>query len=212
MFRFYRLFVKWFLDLLYTRLARFYNIVAKLVSKGDWYNWVYQIENFLLPNDKILEVGIGTGELYNHLSKKQFLVFGIDLSKQMIKISTASHNKPEIKVIRGNNVSLPFSNNCFDKVLATFPSDYVYNPQFVHEVLNVLNKNGELIILLCVNFTNKGILNRIYQFIYEISGQPNSKYKIESFLFEYFSSYASFGVEWVPYKNVELCFIKIKKC
>lgn len=212
MLNIFQSFVKWFLNILYGQLAIFYNLVSYLVSFGDWYRWVFEIQDYLLLNEKILEVGFGTGKLINALTEKNFLIYGIDSSKQMIKISQASRKLKTLKLVRGNNLSLPYENNCFDKVIATFPSDYVYKSQFINEVLRVLRNDGELLILLGVSFIQKGMMNKILQFFYTISGQTSSKVKIETLIKEVFSQYPSLSIEWRTFRNVELCFLKIIKC
>jgi ubiquinone/menaquinone biosynthesis C-methylase UbiE len=210
MFRFLGKIIDTFLKLLYGPLAMFYDIVAWVVSRGDWYRWVFQIENYLQENDKILEVGIGTGKLFNYLRESEYSVIGIDRSKQMLQITSSSKEINPKRLARADNLFLPFKSNSFDKLIASFPSEYVFINQFKQEAHRVLRVNGELIILMGVIFSDQGILNKIYQFVFQVSGQSKPKEKFEEALNSIFTGEKEKSIEWVNYKNVELCFIRIK--
>ncbi len=206
----FRKFVNWFLNLLYGRLAIFYNTVAYIVSMGDWYQWVFQIEEFLNKDDKILEVGIGTGKLIERLEKKKYFIVGIDRSKQMLGMIRSNFQTSNLKVCKADNLFLPFSDHSFDKVVATFPSDYALKKQFLLDVSRILKLNGELIILMGVIFSQKGIVNKFYRFVYSISGQTKSKDDSEKSLRSIFGEESKMQIQWRTNKNVEICFIRIK--
>ena len=206
----FRKFVNWFLNLLYGRLAFFYNTVAYIVSMGDWYHWVFQIEKFLDLSDKLLEVGIGTGKLIERLDEKNFFIVGIDRSKQMLRIIRSKIQSNKINVCKADNLFLPFRDHSFDKVLATFPSEYAFKNQFLLDVKRVLKSNGELIILMGVVFTQKGIVNNLFRHVYWISGQTKSKENFETSIIAIFGKQARFEIQWEPHKNVEICFVRIK--
>lgn len=206
----FRKFVNWFLNLLYGRLAVFYNTVACIVSIGDWYQWVFQIEEFLMKNDKILEVGIGTGKLIERLEEKTYFIVGIDRSKQMLKMFCSKNHMSNTKICQADNLFQPFADHSFDKVIATFPSNYVFTKQFMLDVKRILKFNGELIILMGVIFSQKGVFNNFYRFVYWISGQSKSKEDFEKSILSIYSEETKVQIEWVTNKNVEICFVRIK--
>ncbi len=206
----FRKFVNWFLNLLYGRLAFFYDTVACFVSVGDWYQWVFQIEEFLDKDDKILEVGIGTGKLIERLEKKKYFIIGIDRSKHMLGMIRSKFPESQLKVCKADNLFLPFGECCFDKVIATFPSDYAFKKQFLLDVKRILKFNGELIILMGVIFSQKGVVNNFYRFVYWISGQTKPKEDFEKSICSIFGEEPKVQIQWVTNNNVEICFIRLK--
>jgi ubiquinone/menaquinone biosynthesis C-methylase UbiE len=177
---------------------------------GDWYQWVFQIEKFLDLGDKILEVGIGTGKLIERLDEKNYFIIGIDRSKQMLRMIRSKIQSKNMNVCKADNLFLPFREYSFDKVLATFPSEYAFKNQFLLDVKRVLKSNGELIILMGVVFTQKGMMNKLYRNVYWISGQTKSKENFETSINAIFGDQTRFEIQWMPHKNVEICFVKIK--
>lgn len=206
----FRKFVRWFLQELYGSLAWSYDIVANTVSFGNWNQWTYQIKNFLNHEEEILEVGLGTGLLHKNLINDKFHIYGCDLSKQMLMISARRLKDCEPKILRTNNKKLPFLDNSFSKIIATFPSDYVFSNEFLKESQRILILGGELIVLISVNFVRNDIISRFYRILYKISGQTLSKLESERIIQDLFGSFMEVNILWEPYKNVELCFITLK--
>lgn len=66
--------------------------------------------------DKILEVGCGTGRIYDVLKAGTDLHYtGLDMSQAMLKLF---HNRyPDIPLVEGDAMALPFPNNSFDLVI-----------------------------------------------------------------------------------------------
>ena len=177
---------------------------------GDWYQWVFQIEEFLNEDDKILEVGIGTGKLIERLEKKKYFIVGIDRSKQMLGMIRSKFQSRNLKVCKADNLFLPFRDHSFNKVIATFPSDYAFKKQFLLDVRRILKLNGELITLMGVIFSQNGIANNFYRFVYWISGQTKSKEDSEKSIRSIFGEESKVQIQWRTNKNVEICFIRIK--
>ena len=206
----FRRFVFWFLNHLYRSLAWAYDFIANLVSLGQWYEWNYQISNFLDKQGDILEIGIGTGKLHRNLICDGHKLYGCDLSYQMLRISSRNLKNYHANLFRANNLNLPFDKNSFDKIFATFPSEYVFSKSFFDEIKRVLKQGGEVIILLSVVFGKRGFINYFYQLIYKISGQSSKKDITEKIIQKYLAHESNIKILWYPYKNVELCFLFLK--
>lgn len=201
----------WFLQKLYGSFAWGYDLIANIVSLGDWKLWTIQINKFLSQEEKILEVGLGTGILQNYLVTENFQIFGCDLSKQMLKISSHRLKGLESKILRANNKELPFSESSFSKIIATFPSDYIFSADFLKESQRLLKVGGELIVLLSVNFVKNDLISRFYRILYKITGQSKSKLETERIINDVFGPNLVVKIFWDPYKNVELCFVTLKR-
>jgi phosphatidylethanolamine/phosphatidyl-N-methylethanolamine N-methyltransferase len=101
------------------------------------------------PNQKVLEVGIGTG-LTLALYKKDQHIDGVDLSESMLAKAEEKIKKLDMKNVTLHKMSaehLEFENNTFDVVFAPSVFSVVSNPQKVlDEMLRVVKPDG----ILCV--------------------------------------------------------------
>jgi ubiquinone/menaquinone biosynthesis C-methylase UbiE len=203
-------FVNWFLEQLYGSLAFIYNPVAFIVSRGDWHLWNHQMKRFLNKNEKILEVGIGTGLLLKKLHEEGFSITGCDRSSQMLRNNFRDNGRKQFNIIRGDNNYLPFASTSFHKIIATFPSKYIFSKDFLEENRRLLIDGGELIVLMSVVFSQKGFLSFLYRALFRITGQSLSKEETERTLNSLYCCEKEINIVWIPYNNVELCFLKIK--
>jgi phosphatidylethanolamine/phosphatidyl-N-methylethanolamine N-methyltransferase len=104
----------------------------------------------LEPNDVTLEVGIGTGlnlPLYPPTSR----LIGIDLSQEMLdkaveRVQTLAMPNVTLKVM--DATALDFSENEFDKALATYTISAVPDPVSVLREMRRVVKPGGVIVLL----------------------------------------------------------------
>ncbi len=92
-----------------------------------------------------LDLGCGTGNYTLELKNKGFEVFGLDISKQMLKI--AKKKRKDLFLIRGDAYLLPFKDNTFDLVLSITLFEFIKEPEkVIKEIYRVLKPGGELII------------------------------------------------------------------
>ncbi|OLC35951.1 MAG: hypothetical protein AUH81_09075 [Candidatus Rokubacteria bacterium 13_1_40CM_4_69_5] len=104
----------------------------------------------LEPNDRVLEVGIGTG-LNLPLYPPAVRLTGIDLSQEMLdkaveRVQTLTMPNVTLKVM--DATSMDFADNEFDKALATYTISAVPDPVAVlSEMRRVVRPNGTIVIL-----------------------------------------------------------------
>lgn len=158
---------------LYHSFAFAYNRIALLVSAGEWFDWVKQTLQFVDERSIVLEIGFGTGILFEDISKLGNKIFGIDESQNMIDIT-----KKRIigiddipKIVRGNAKNLPYSHKSFDLIIATFPSEFVFDLSFLAEIERVLTNGGLFVSLLGVSFNKSTFLDLFYKSLNYISRQ-----------------------------------------
>lgn len=153
-------FMRFFFNLLYHPFAFAYDLVAWVVSFGRWKDWVFSILPHL-QGTRILELGHGPGHLQRLFLDRGMFAIAIDESTQMGRIAKrrlgASH-----RLTRGISQSLPFSNESFDCVVATFPTEYIYDQRTLAEVKRVLCSGGRLIVLP-VTYPKSGFLQWLYK-------------------------------------------------
>lgn len=153
-----------FFHLLYHPFAFSYDLVAAVVSFGQWKNWGRSILPFI-EGTHILELGHGPGHLQRFLLNRDLTLFAIDESAQMGKIAKRRIG-PTQKLSRGLAQSLPYRNESFDCVISTFPTEYIFNPQTLSEVKRVLRNGGRLIVLPAA-WPKSGFL----QWVYKVTGE-----------------------------------------
>ena len=143
-----RTFLRFVFSLLYHPFAWSYDLVAATVSLGHWNEWVRSTLP-LIQGRKVLELGSGPGHLQVELKRKGFLVFGLDESWPMVRQSSHRLRRKgyPANLVRGLTQHLPFEPS-FETVIATFPSEYIFDPDTIREIHRVLIPGGRLIVLL----------------------------------------------------------------
>ena len=185
-----KILLRLFFRLLYHQFAFTYDLVAATVSLGRWKDWVLSVMPFIEGN-RVLEIGHGPGHLQRALLDRNLLAVGIDESPQMGRLAqrnltrffrskTKTPNAPlsaytQIRLTRGVSQHLPFSNETFDTIVATFPSEYIFEPQTLLEAQRALTRNGRFVILPGATILGRGVLDRAMALLFRITGEtpPN---------------------------------------
>ena len=165
-----------FFHLLYHPFAWAYDLVAWTVSLGRWKDWIESVIPFI-DGTRVLELGHGPGHLQRTLLDLNLLTFGLDESRQMgnlVKKRLLQSGYTQIKLIRGLGQSLPFPANAFDTVVATFPAEYIFDPQALLEVRRTLTNGGRFIVLPVAWITGKGVLDKFFAWLFRFTGQAPS--------------------------------------
>ncbi len=136
-----------------------YNLIAEDFSrtrKKPWEEIRFLVTDFLIPTDRVLDLGCGNGRFYEFFKNKNVDYIGVDNSEKLIEI--AKKKFPNVKFQTVNALNLPFPNNYFNKVysiavLHQIPSQ-AFRLQFLKEVKRVLKQRG-MLILTVWKFHNK---------------------------------------------------------
>jgi len=138
-----------------------YRFASSVPFAGQWRVW----QRLVLPRlhgYDVLELGCGLGDLLTDMSEAGYLCHAVEHSPQMVKATreTLQRRKLDEKatVIQGSAQHLPFSNDSFDTVVSTFPSEYIYDPDTIAEVARVLRPGGRFIIVEGANLLPIGFL------------------------------------------------------
>ncbi|MHA1729664.1 MAG: corrinoid protein-associated methyltransferase CpaM [Promethearchaeota archaeon] len=151
----------------------------------------YITENYLKKNEKLLDIGMGTGTFAILCAQKGVNVLGIDSSKKMLKIAeknielnglTEKIKTTNIPAIELENY---FAENSFDKVTAilTFSEFYQAEQEFcLKQIHRILKDDGEFILVdevIPTNFWKKVIyfivkipISTITYLFFQMSSQP----------------------------------------
>ncbi len=134
---------------LYGPFAWAYDWVSKTFFMGQWRVW----QRATIPHlkgPKVLEVGMGTGNLQVDLVRAGFEVWGVDASAQMVKQAKRKVRGLGLstdRMSRARAQKLPFSTGYFGSVVSTFPSEYIAEHETLGELARVLEPGGRLVIV-----------------------------------------------------------------
>lgn len=170
-------FVRFGFRLLYNEFAFTYDWVSWFVSMGAWRCWVRSsLKHLGVAPDKealVLEIAHGTGNLQVDLQKAGYRAIGVDLSPQMGRIAQRKLRTAQLEahLARVKVQQLPFPDHLFSAVVSTFPSDFIMNAETLSEVHRVLKPNGHFVIVPNATFTSRGLITKMLDFLYRITGQ-----------------------------------------
>jgi ubiquinone/menaquinone biosynthesis C-methylase UbiE len=128
----------------YDRIAQEFSVTRLQV----WKETEFLFDDYVMPGDKVLDLGCGNGRFFEFLKDKDIDYIGVDFSEKLIEI--AKEKYPKIKFQVADALNLPFPNNYFDKiysiaVLHHIPSEE-FRMQFLKEARRILKPNGFLIL------------------------------------------------------------------
>lgn len=159
---------------LYTTFAWAYDIVADVVSFGEWRAWGHTAIPFLTQQGRLLEIAHGPGHLHVTLRQQGFDVIGLDLSPQMArqlhKRIIAIAGQPPAHVC-ASALRLPFADRSFACAVSTFPAEFIFARDTLNEVRRVLCPGGRFVIVPTARFKTNDMLTTLVKLAYRITGQ-----------------------------------------
>jgi len=165
-----------FFHFLYHQFAFAYDFVAASVSFGHWKNWILEVTPFI-KGTRTLEIGHGPGHLQRFLLSRGLDSVAIDESSSMGRLAKRNvlkamslraerHRTRRVSnlladteiasgfalamtgnLTRGLAQHLPFADQSFDTVIATFPAEYITDPLTLREVQRCLSDGGRFVVL-----------------------------------------------------------------
>lgn len=111
------------------------------------------INKYIKKEDKILEIGCGSGNILKLINSKN--IYGLDISPKMIEFCKKIISNGNFKI--GDAENLPYENNFFDKIIISEILYYLPDlEKAIEEANRVLKKDGFLLITS---------LNKKYNFV-----------------------------------------------
>lgn len=123
--------------------------VLKIYDKyEDILNQVYNISTKSLNKDsKILEIGVGTGNLSSKFLRDNYNIVGIDQSREMLRVSKNKYPKLEVRL--GEFLKIPYSDKTFDAIVSTYAFHHLNSQEkslAIKEMMRVLKEDGKIVI------------------------------------------------------------------
>lgn len=116
-----------------------------------WQERIKRVMHYLNPQkgEKILDVGCGVGTFAIHSAKQGAFGYGIDYSKESIKMAKLVSSKYNLskktRFMVSDATKLPFKNNFFDKIVSADFVEHIYydeTKEVVEEMMRVLKPGG----------------------------------------------------------------------
>lgn len=131
-----------------------YNLAAEYYDKREKYLNSFEQGKVIellghVQGKKILDVGAGTGRLSIPLHKMGAQVMAVDSSEEMLKMMQKKcvGISSCVSTVVADAEDLPFENNLFDVVVATFLVVHLKDPsRFFDEVYRVLKDGGKFLV------------------------------------------------------------------
>lgn len=156
----------------YHAFAWTYDIVSWVVSVGRWREWLLTALPYL-QGPRVLELGHGPGHLQVALGQKGLTVLGLDESRQMGRMALGRLTRLRLPaaLVRSHAQSLPFGADCFDSVVATFPTNYIFEHRTLHDVFRVLRPGGRLVVVPMAWIIGHSLFDRAAVWLFRVTGQ-----------------------------------------
>lgn len=115
----------------------------------DWKrmnHWLDWIDDLLLHNTKMLDIGCGIGRTSQWAEKRKIIWMGIESSERAISIGNGVFDR---SIDYGNAEDLPYPTSYFDYVVCLGSLEHMHNQNLVlHELQRVCRQDGKIIILV----------------------------------------------------------------
>jgi demethylmenaquinone methyltransferase/2-methoxy-6-polyprenyl-1,4-benzoquinol methylase len=128
-------------------VARRYDLTNTVLSFGRDRGWrrATRLALDLGPDDRVLDLGAGTGVSTEELTRSGAYAVGADLSYGMLR---AGHRaRPQVPLLAGDALALPFADASFDAVTISFAlRNIVDGDAALREMARVTRPGGRLVV------------------------------------------------------------------
>ena len=169
---FFRSFLRFFFRHFYTSLAWSYDLVAGIVSVGQWNDWVRSVLD-PFPAEPMLEIAHGPGHLLLEVSRRGGHAFGVDASHQMCHIASRRLKQAgrDFSVVQAQAQALPFPERAFATLLSTFPTEFILDRESLFEARRTLQSEGQYRVVPMAEILGTGFLDRAAAWLFRMTGQ-----------------------------------------
>lgn len=175
------------IEAMFDNIAPNYDLLNRVLTLGIDTRWRSKAIKELVSHKplSILDVATGTGdfalEAYKRLTPDK--IVGIDISHEMLELGRKKISKKslqdKIEMIKADSEALPFDNDNFDAVTASFGVRNFENLQKgINENYRVLKSGGKIVILEFTKpraFPFKQLFNIYFRYVLPVIGRVKSK-------------------------------------
>ncbi|MDG4807315.1 demethylmenaquinone methyltransferase [Micromonospora sp. WMMD1120] len=128
-------------------VAERYDLTNTILAFGQDRSWrrATRAALGLRPGERVLDIGAGTGVSTQDLARSGAYAVGVDLSLGMLH--TGKRTRPEVPLLAGDALRLPFADASFDAVTISFALRNVHDTDgALRELARVTRPGGRLVI------------------------------------------------------------------
>jgi ubiquinone/menaquinone biosynthesis C-methylase UbiE len=138
---------------------------------------------------------------------------GLDLSPNMGRLARARLRRSghaEVPLVRARAQAMPFRDGALGNLIATFPAEFIVEPETHRELVRLLAPHGRLIIVIGARFTEEHLASRLLALLYRVTGQevPSAE-QVEDFVSSTLGLRAQ--VAWEPVGATRLMVLVAEK-
>ncbi len=185
---------KKYAEFLLNKTREDYNLISEDFSRTR--NFIPKEFEFLFDyakkEEKVLDLGCGSGRFYRILEEKNTEYTGVDNSEKLITIAKNKYPEADFRVATA--ARMPFEDNHFDKIFSIAVLHHIPSKElrlkFLNEAKRVLKKDGLLILTVwkfwrkeeCLRFIKYSILKMIgkskldFNDVFEPWGKKTERY------------------------------------
>jgi len=152
----------------FSNVANKYDLMNDIMSFGAHRFWKKKFIDIVNPsqNDRIIDVGSGSGDLVIEIQKKKFKgkIDIVDLNKEMLNEGKKRIKQKNINFYLQNAENLSFANNIYDKYLISFCLRNITNiDKSLEEAFRIIKPGGQY---YCLEFSkpNSIFISNIYSY------------------------------------------------
>lgn len=134
---------------LFDRVSRVYDTFLNLFTLGLINKWQNTLVKKTPLNEKVLDVGTGTGELIKKVKKHKSdtVCVGIDVSYGMLlKAKEKLKNEEDVYFLQADIYNSPFKDKSIDNVLLSLTFRHLEHERFIKEINRILKNGGYISI------------------------------------------------------------------
>lgn len=151
------------IKLLFTRIARNYDLTNHVISMGLDVLWRRKFAKLFYPKSRIADICCGTGALLPLLKKR--IAAGLDFTHGMLKV--AAERNSGAKLVEGDAQKIPFLSNTFDAAVIVYSIRNIPDVSVcLKELYRVLEPGGQLGIL-DFGVPEGKLMNALYRFYFQ---------------------------------------------
>jgi ubiquinone/menaquinone biosynthesis C-methylase UbiE len=131
-------------------MAKGYDYYIRELRLAEIINYADIVSGHASPGGKILEVAPGSGHLSIELAKRNFVVAGVEISNDCVKIEKRNAEEAGVKIdfLQGNASALTQLDNIFDFIICSEAFRYFKEPlKTLNEMHRVLKPGGAVLII-----------------------------------------------------------------
>ena len=132
------------IQLLFTRIAKNYDLTNHLISLGFDLLWRRKFVRLLHGRTKIADICCGSGAMFPLLGKR--ILAGLDFTRAMLQIAAAKH--PDARLVEADAQKIPLHGETFDAAIIVYSIRNIPDlDSSLRELYRILQPRGLLAIL-----------------------------------------------------------------